>query len=156
MMKKLVALLMGLMLAISMVPAMAEETTAWLPEWDLDADVVVVGFGPAGAMAAKAAQESGATALIVEKASKEFAGGSSRTSKGFIAPATAQVFYDNAMGRLSMEQVQQMIDEGNSALEWLSQNGLNMKNSVSEGYGVGFYQAIENGVEYCMRLRLFA
>ncbi|MBQ9301353.1 MAG: FAD-dependent oxidoreductase, partial [Clostridia bacterium] len=55
------------------VPALAEETHSWMPAWDRDADVVVVGFGPAGAMAARAAYENGASTLIVEKASKEFA-----------------------------------------------------------------------------------
>ena len=41
----------------------------WLPEkWDYEADVVVVGYGGAGACAAIAAHDAGVQALILEKA----------------------------------------------------------------------------------------
>ena len=61
--RKLIALLIAVMLVMSAFAAIAEET--WMPEWDMDADVVVVGFGPAGAMAAKSAMEEGASVLVV-------------------------------------------------------------------------------------------
>ena len=66
MFRKLIALLITVMLVMSAFAAIAEET--WMPEWNMDADVVVVGFGPAGAMAAKSAMEEGASVLVVEKA----------------------------------------------------------------------------------------
>ncbi|MEM1562489.1 MAG: FAD-binding protein, partial [Candidatus Bathyarchaeia archaeon] len=57
---------------------------ALLPEirWDYEADVVVVGFGYAGALAAIAAHDAGAEVIILEKAPEHFAGGNSRVSGG--------------------------------------------------------------------------
>ncbi|MEM2703952.1 MAG: FAD-binding protein [Candidatus Bathyarchaeia archaeon] len=51
-------------------------------KWDYEADVVVVGFGYAGACAAIAAHDSGAEVLILEKAPERFAGGNSAVSGG--------------------------------------------------------------------------
>ena len=84
--RKLITLMLAAMLTMALCLSAAAETASWMPEWDMDADVVVVGFGPAGAMAAKSAMENGASVLVVEKASKEFAGGSAPTSLGFIKP----------------------------------------------------------------------
>ena len=48
----------------------------WLPEkWDREADVVVVGFGGAGAATAIAASDLGASVLMLEKAPAEEEGG---------------------------------------------------------------------------------
>ena len=47
---------------------MLNETKPWLPaKWDYEADVVVVGYGGAGAAAAIEAHDAGATVLILEK-----------------------------------------------------------------------------------------
>jgi succinate dehydrogenase/fumarate reductase flavoprotein subunit len=51
-------------------------------KWDYEADVVVIGFGYAGACAAIAAHDSGAEVIILEKAPERFAGGNSRVSGG--------------------------------------------------------------------------
>jgi len=51
-------------------------------QWDEEADVVVVGFGGAGAAAAIEANRAGATVLIVERMSKS--GGSTLLSQGII------------------------------------------------------------------------
>ena len=51
-----------------------EQTIAWNGEYD----VVVVGFGGAGAVAAKTAAEEGASVLLVEKAAKGDEGGNTR------------------------------------------------------------------------------
>ncbi len=55
-------------------------TQPWLPaKWDEEADVVVVGYGDAGASAAIAAKDAGANVLILEKCAKDKgAGGNSR------------------------------------------------------------------------------
>ena len=56
---------------------------AWTPpEWDEEADVVVVGFGGAGAAAAITAHDAGATVLLLEKAPEEFAGGNTGVAGG--------------------------------------------------------------------------
>lgn len=48
--------------------------------WDLEADVVVVGFGDAGSAAALEALAAGAEVVVLEKAPEEHAGGNSRVS----------------------------------------------------------------------------
>ena len=53
-----------------------------VPRWDLEADVVVVGFGCSGACAAIAACETGADVLVLERASG--GGGTSAMSGGLI------------------------------------------------------------------------
>src|SRR5687768_3820904 len=51
----------------------------WLPEkWDREADVVVVGFGGAGAAAAITAHDLGAKVLMLEKAPEGEEGGNTR------------------------------------------------------------------------------
>lgn len=59
----------------------AERAKPWLPEkWDIEADVVVVGYGGAGVCAAIAAHDAGAQVLILEKA--PVAGGNTGCSRG--------------------------------------------------------------------------
>ena len=53
-----------------------------VPAWDYEADVVVVGYGAAGANAAIAAHDEGAKALILEK--MPFGGGNSGISLGWM------------------------------------------------------------------------
>ena len=146
-MKRIAGIALSLALLLVAVLAVAEETPSWMPEWDRDADVVVVGFGPAGAMAAKAAKENGASTLIVEKASKEFAGGSAPSSMGFIKPYTVDEIFASAEGRLTQDEAQKLFDKENELLNWLTDNGLKITNSTSEGYGMGFYKAVVANIE---------
>ena len=53
--------------------------------WDAEYDVVVCGYGCAGASAAITAAENGARVLILEKAPRIFAGGNSRFGQNFMA-----------------------------------------------------------------------
>lgn len=147
--RKLMAALMAaaLILCALCAFAAAEETPDWMPAWDREADVVVVGFGPAGASAAKAAMENGASVLVVEKADKELAGGSAPTSMGFIKPYTAEQFYDSGMGRLTMENAQRMLERADASLDWVAENGLEMQGQTSVGNGRGFYDAVVRGSE---------
>lgn len=66
-----------------------------VPEaWDKEADVVVVGFGGAGSAAAIEAARAGASVLLLEKATEEFAGGNtSSTDVGVWCPGN----YENAV-----------------------------------------------------------
>ena len=51
----------------------------WLPKrWDREADVVIVGFGGAGAAAAITAHDLGAQVLLLEKAPEGEEGGNTR------------------------------------------------------------------------------
>ena len=54
--------------------------------WDLEADVVVVGYGLAGAIAAIEAHDEGGSVVLLEKMPQE--GGISRTAGGFVCMAT--------------------------------------------------------------------
>ena len=145
-MKKL-AVLLALLLTLAAAAALAEETPAWMPAWDRDADVVVVGFGPAGAAAAKAAQENGATTLILEKADKAHAGGSAPASMGFIKPYTVEEIFASGEGRISMENAQRIFDNENRMLSWMTDSGLEIVNSTSVGYGRGFYDVVVKAIE---------
>ena len=73
----------------------------WLPEhWDKEADVVVVGFGAAGAAAAITAHELGAKVLLLEKAPEGEEGGNTRVAgQGYlhVSDADKAVRYLNAM-----------------------------------------------------------
>ena len=61
------------------VPAMADE-----PAWDAEYDVVVLGYGGAGANAAVAAYEQGAKVLLAEKAPEGGEGGNTAVSGQFV------------------------------------------------------------------------
>ena len=53
----------------------------WLPKkWDKEADVVIVGFGGAGAAAAIVAHDMGARVLMLEKALEGEEGGNTRVA----------------------------------------------------------------------------
>ena len=145
--RKLLTLMFAVVLAAVLTLSSAAAQESWMPEWDMDADVVVVGFGPAGAMAAKSAMENGATALVVEKASKEFAGGSAPASYGFIKPYTAEEIFASAAGRLTMENAQRLYDKENESMEWMTQNGLELQGMTSVGFGRGFYDVLVKGME---------
>ena len=63
--------------------ATVERDAATVSRWDQEADVVVVGFGAAGACAALGARERGADVLVLERASG--GGGTSANSTGEIS-----------------------------------------------------------------------
>lgn len=81
-MKKFMAMLLcAMMLLTNVCGAMAGSIdTTMTVEWDGAYDVVVIGFGGAGAVAAKNAAEAGAKVLIVEKAPEGHEGGNTRYS----------------------------------------------------------------------------
>lgn len=53
-------------------------------EWDEEADVIVVGYGFAGATAAMTAHDAGAKVVLLEKAPEEHKGGNSRVSANIV------------------------------------------------------------------------
>lgn len=54
-------------------------------KWDAVYDVVVVGFGGAGASAARFAADNGSRVLLIDSAPKESAGGNTRYAGGAFA-----------------------------------------------------------------------
>lgn len=104
-MKKWSCLLLAAMLFVLLtIPAFAEGTQpiayADTVKWDAQYDVVVVGFGGAGASASVAAAEEGAKVLLTEKAPLGHEGGNSRYSYQIILNYTD---YDAGMDALRAE-----------------------------------------------------
>ena len=69
-------------------PDEGEYTFADVINWTGKYDVVVIGFGAAGATAAIAAAEEGAKVLVVDKAPRHEAGGNSRICHQLFATVT--------------------------------------------------------------------
>lgn len=76
--------------------------------WDHEADVVIVGYGFAGAAAAIAAHDAGVEVLILEKAPEKYKGGNSRVSgNGIFWPADIEKAkaYFKAMSGAHMDNI---------------------------------------------------
>ena len=72
-------------------PASGGYTFADTVKWDAEYDVVVAGFGAAGAVTAKTAAENGASVLIVEKCTEGEAGGNSKVAGQLFAYGNGNV-----------------------------------------------------------------
>ncbi len=79
----MLALILGLAMCLS--AAGLADTFESTVDWDAEYDVVVVGFGAAGATAATAAADEGAKVLLLEKAPEALAGGNSRVCMQWMA-----------------------------------------------------------------------
>ncbi len=118
-MKKLVSSLVALTLLLALLPACKEAaqtpgpTAPGAPQedsytfsyadtiaWDAEYDVVVVGFGGAGATASIAASEAGANVLLTEKAPQGEEGGNSKVCYQIILNYTD---YDDGVAYLKQE-----------------------------------------------------
>ena len=85
--------------------------------WDDEADVVIVGYGGAGASAAVAAHDAGAKVLIVEK---NAGGGNTKlATRTFISPENSAAAQQHIQALSSGTLDQQTLD---SCLHWMSQN----------------------------------
>ena len=61
------------------------------PRWDVEADVVIVGFGAAGMAAAVTAHELGAKVVILEKAPEGQEGGNTRVAgQGYLNTSSVE------------------------------------------------------------------
>ena len=106
-------------------------------KWDMEADVVVAGFGGAGASAAIEAARAGASVLLFDKVGAP--GGSTRLSGGIVYAAntktqqeaglqdTAEAMYKYLMacgqGRAVPELVKTVTEMSNENIEWLKGMG---------------------------------
>ena len=70
----------------------AAEKTDMMQKWDMEADVVCVGYGGAGAAAAISAHDAGARVLILEKM-PEGGGNTAVSGGGFISPTNEEEAY---------------------------------------------------------------
>jgi succinate dehydrogenase/fumarate reductase flavoprotein subunit len=100
-------------------------------EWDREADLVVVGFGGAGAAAALAAAELNATALILEKQPATRHTPSTSMSGGIVMAVNdverATVYLDRcAGGMIPVEVSRAWADKGIDLVQWLDQVGADL------------------------------
>lgn len=132
-------------------PSVAEETSipAWAPaQWDYEADVVICGCGIAGVMAARESIAQGHSCLILEKATKEMAGGSSACFAGYYFPINGETLYNLAEGSLTLEESNIIGEESLADFTWLLSNGMtvNSFNKV-DGVGEGLYKKLEESLD---------
>ena len=115
-------------------------------QWDKQVDVVVVGFGGAGAAAAITVQNSGATVLILEKAPKGEEGGNTRVAgQGYLnaSPKEEAIDYFNALcGPFTVDQdvVRAWADEIGLNNDWLASIGGDPQEHQHPPEGIEFPQ----------------
>ncbi|HIW76750.1 MAG TPA: FAD-binding protein [Candidatus Gordonibacter avicola] len=121
-------------------------------EWSEEADVVVVGFGGAGAAAAINASEAGASVIILEKASEKDAGGNTSVSGGTMCLAdpnnldTAFEFIRYQMPDTTTdEEIEGYLEESSTLQQWLVDHGANVETNATKG---SMYGALESAVAF--------
>jgi len=100
----------------------------WLPaSWDNSADIVVVGFGGAGGVAALNAAKAGVKVIMLEKAPQQYAGGNTSVSGGNIftpsPPADAETYLNAMAGPYPIPQ-----DMVTTWAQMISQNFQSLQN----------------------------
>ncbi|HUN82421.1 MAG TPA: FAD-binding protein, partial [Phycisphaerae bacterium] len=117
----------------------------WLPEkWDKEADVVVVGFGGAGAAAAITAHDLGAKVLMLEKAPEGEEGGNTRIAgQGYLQvdDIDKAITYLNALcGRYPVPQgmVRAWAEEVRGNNDWVASIGGDPQEHQHQPEGIEF------------------
>ncbi len=98
--------------------------------WSREADVVVVGFGGAGASTAITAHEAGAKVLVLEKSAE--GGGNTRYSGGSIRTfankeKAKEHYYYSCEGSTGREEISAFVEEAFLTPDWLRQRGATME-----------------------------
>ena len=123
--------------------ARADVAVTVLPEtWDYAADVVIVGYGAAGAMAAREAVAEGASAIVLEKCDEAMCGGSTCASAGAVFPNDPTAMYGWSRGYISQETIQAVVGEGMADAAWLDAHGLDRATG-----GKGVYATTKQAVD---------
>ncbi len=117
--------------------------------WDAEYDVVVVGFGGAGAVASITAADEGANVLLVEKAVKGLEGGNTRVSCNYMAGAfDAEKYLENVIktnnylytDTVDEETMRACAERMVTNKDWLEQHGgiieIDNPNEETGGYSV--------------------
>ena len=120
--------------------ALADEAASWMPEtWTDEADLIVVGYGGAGAMATIAGLYEGASVITLEK-SMERDGGSTAASGGHIHTCVAadidewwETYEHGAFGAGASEEVfKGYAEHVNETPDWMEKYGISI-NWLDEG-----------------------
>jgi len=133
----------------------ATEAANGLPEtWDAEADVVIIGYGGAGASAAIGAAQAGSSVIILEKAPEgEEGGNTSVCGGGWIAPNNADGAFTFIKAQcpttVSDEEIKGFVEELMTTTEWVASiggtpNALDLRGAVGCLYpGIAGAEAID-------------
>lgn len=123
-------------------------------EWDYETDVVVVGFGGAGASAAINASDAGADVIILEKAPEGDEGGNTSVSGGGShLHYSFEYLRANIPDVVDDEEIEGLIDEYHTLVDWACAHGApadpENKDSFSIGNGYALFQWLKAVTENC-------
>ena len=114
------------------LPVANAEAAVKVPKkWNKEADVVIVGYGGAGASAAISAADAGAKVIVIEKAPKGEEGGNSRVSGNLWfapAPVDKAITYMKAMSKgmiIPDDMLRVWADEMGKNVDWMRSIGGN-------------------------------
>ena len=146
-MKKLMSILLTVCMLISMTAVAGAETLDYTYAdtiaWDGMYDVVVIGYGSAGANAAIAAADAGANVLMVEKAPKGHEGGNSRICGQYLL-----TFTDYDMGLNYMKGLRgEFTTTSDAEIEWLT-TGLMANEAYLNSLGIENTAVYKSSAEY--------
>ena len=117
----------------------------WIPNrWDHEADVVIVGFGAAGAAAAITAQDAMVSVLMLEKAPEGQEGGNTRVAgQGYLnaAPVDDAIAYFKAMAgpyTVPDEMIRVWAEEGAKNNDWVRSIGGDPQEHQHQPVGIEF------------------
>lgn len=144
-----------------------------IKNWNREADVVVAGYGGAGAVTAITAHDAGAKVLVVEKAPIE-GGGNTRMSGGYTTYTepkdvddAAQYLYTACWGLTPMDVCNAWAKEIANIGDWLTKMGIKwvaqpaslgadfknfpgaaaLKCLIVKGYGTAFFEAVNRNMK---------
>jgi succinate dehydrogenase/fumarate reductase flavoprotein subunit len=107
--------------------------------WDKEADVVIVGYGGAGAVTAITAHDAGAKVLVLEKAPVEgggqtrLAGGQTTYTEPKDVAGAAEYLYAASFGTTPMDVCQAWAEEIAKNGDWLTQMGMTWRDMPAQG-----------------------
>lgn len=128
-----------------------ESRPYWMPEaWDYEADVIICGFGGAGAMAAREVISHGDSCLVFEKAPEKFAGGATACCAGVCnGGVNPERDIANSLGYMTYEAAENFGNEKVKVVKWLEANGLEYEGWGAKGFGYGLYHTEADAVMKC-------
>ncbi|HAV10593.1 MAG TPA: hypothetical protein DCX22_03125 [Dehalococcoidia bacterium] len=103
-------------------------------QWDKEADVVIIGYGATGAVAAITVAELGGKVIIIEKAPSE--GGNSSTSTGAMryvddASRGAQYLKNLGLGSINEDIARSFAETWTEIKSWFEKHGIKLINKVT-------------------------
>lgn len=110
----------------------AAERSSWLPEhWDDEADLLIVGYGGAGAIAAIAAKYAGGSCIVLEKSSvadggnTAVSGGHVHTAVGVDVDEWLKICRHGSHGATPVETLRPALQYAQDTPDWLEKYGMN-------------------------------